>query len=136
MANIYAKSLTFPGLNNTYLFEQILNGCGDIMASDANIDDIKTPGKYYSGSVSHTSGLSGDIPTSTGFTLIVLNGYIDGRVYQYIFPNENTVFRRYFGGSTWSSWTSDGKALMVGADSYGDTLPSYGSEGRVFFKLT
>ena len=136
MAEIYAKSLTFPGLNNTYLFEQILNGCGTPLENGENIDEIKTTGKYLSGSMSETETLLGDVPVRTGFTMIVFCGYIEGRAYQYIFPNENTVYRRYFNGSAWSSWTADGQILKIATGSYGDTLPSYGDEGEVFFKLT
>lgn len=81
MAEIYAKSLTFPGLNNTYLFEQVLHGTGAPLENGENIDEIKTIGKYLSGSMSETETLLGDVPVRTGFTMIVFSGYIDGRVY-------------------------------------------------------
>ena len=79
------------------------------MTAGTNIDEIRTPGKYYSASTGRTASLNGSIPTNLGFGLIVLsqNGGVS-RSKQIIHPATTTStpieFQRVYTGSGWTSW--------------------------------
>lgn len=104
---------------------------GTAIPSNADLNTYRTPGVYISsgGSVSNT--LSNAPITGTGFKLIVIDGYISGRVIQFAAGNNNYWFHRYYNGSSWEDWamiydTSGTVALANGgtASNLSD-IPSY-----------
>lgn len=117
MAEIYAKSLTFPGLNNTYLFEQILSGAGTELVSGDCVNATKEPGKYVCYDGSTAAELLGDVPFNNEFTLIVMDGAItsaDEVKHQFAFePYYATILYRIYDGYGWTEW-SDLTALSGG----------------------
>ena len=133
MANIYAKSLTFPGLNNTYLFDQLFNGAGTKIQGSSCVNSLKTAGKYY---YENASTILGDIPYN-GFTVIIVleTGKTQDEVTQIAF-GADTVYMRSYDGQAWCGWSSFGGTFMVSNASYGSTVPTSGTEGQVFYKLT
>ena len=117
MAEIYAKSLTFPGLNNTYLFEQILSGSGTELVSGDCINATKEPGKYVCYDGSTAAELLGDVPFVNEFILIVMDGVINSAnevKHQLAFESSyGTILYRIYDGQGWTKW-SDLTALSGG----------------------
>lgn len=133
MANIYAKSLTFPGLNNTYLFaEELLHG-GTELEDYSCINSLKDSGRYY---YNDASMIEGDVPCN-GFTVIIVvqTGGGEGEVTQIAFGNYSMYIRSY-DGQEWTNWSSIGQKTAVSNTSYGSTVPTSGTEGQIFYKLT
>lgn len=134
MANIYAKSLTFPGLNNTYLFEQILKGAGTELVAGDCVNATKEPGKYVCYSASVASNLLGNVPFNDKFVLIVMDGAItsaDEEKHQFAFETSyGTILYRIYDGYDWTEW-SDLTALSGGRRlSANDDLNSCVAPGR------
>ena len=138
MAEVFAKSITFPGLDNTYLFETILNSDHDaenLIKENDDLNNYTTPGRYKcsGGNVAATIGNSPI--TGSGYILLVIQGYVNGRVWQIMLGNSNTLFIRAISGSDWESWFSFGDQIIATNYNYGSTLPTSNlNEGRIFFK--
>lgn len=132
MANIYAKSLTFPGLNNTYLFDQLFNGAGTELVPGDCVNATKEPGKYVCYETSAASELLGDVPFNNEFTLIVMDGAItsaDEVKHQFAFdPYYGTILYRIYDGYEWTEWSdltalSGGRKLSANDDLNDCTAP-------------
>ena len=133
MANIYAKSLTFPGLSNTYLFaEELLRG-GTELEEGSCVNGLKDSGRYY---YSDASTILGDVPC-IGYTVVIViqTGGGEGEVTQIAFGNYSMYIRSY-DGQAWNSWSSIGQETTLSSTAYGATVPTSGTEGQVFYKLT
>lgn len=87
----------------------ILGGVYTELVAGTNVDDIRGPGVYYSGSTTRTSSLEGSIPVSVGFSLIVItqNGSTN-RAKQILNPatttNTPAEYQRIYTGGGWSPW--------------------------------
>lgn len=80
---------------------------GTLIPNNSDMDNYKTPGKYYSPATANTSTMS-NTPVTGGFSLMVI---INGQdwINQYAVPvNGSTIKHRYFTGSTqtWSPWAT------------------------------
>ena len=133
MANIYAKSLTFPGLNNTYLFAEDLLRRGTELEDYSCVNGLKEPGRYY---YNDASMIEGDVPCND-FTVVIVvqTGGGEDEVTQIAFGNYSMYIRSY-DGQEWTEWSSIGQKTTVSSTSYGTTVPTSGTEGQVFYKLT
>lgn len=81
-----------------------VDGIGVSISSGENLDDYKTPGKYSVGSSTIAASLTNPPTTSTGFSMVVMDNYVDGRVIQIAVSNTNSIYERYFNGNSWSAW--------------------------------
>lgn len=87
----------------------VLGGVYTELVAGTNVDDIRGPGVYYSGSTTRTSSLEGSIPVSVGFSLIVItqNGSTN-RAKQILNPatttNTPAEYQRIYTGGGWSPW--------------------------------
>lgn len=79
-----------------------------------DLNNFTTPGIYISGSSGVASGLTNSPTTSSGFKLFVIDGYISGRVSQFVTTNNNNLFYRHFNGTSWDDW--DTLATKTGLD--------------------
>lgn len=87
----------------------VLGGFYIELDEGTNVDDLRVPGKYFSGSTSRTSSLGGSLPVTLGFSLIVIrqNGSTN-RAKQILNPatttNTPAEYQRIYTGSGWSPW--------------------------------
>ena len=117
----------------TQLDDRLQLTIGTSITSGSDLNTFKTPGKYYceSGTVAKT--LTNAPFSDAGFGLIVTDGYIDGRVYQIALLSTSTFRFRYFNGSNWTPWTYVLSNILP-SGTYGTSLPTAGTAGRIFFK--
>lgn len=91
------------------LLKILLGGVYTELVAGTNVDNIREPGVYYSGSTTRTSSLEGSIPVGVGFSLIVItqNGSTN-RAKQILNPatttNTPAEYQRIYTGSGWSPW--------------------------------
>ena len=74
--------------------------------SGDDLNNFKTPGIYISGDSSVSSTLVNAPVTGSGFKLFVIDGYINGRVSQFVTTNNNNLHYRQFNGTTWHIWNT------------------------------
>jgi len=115
-----------------YITDALL-GIGTKITDSSNLNNYTTPGKYYCGSGTNAATLTNAPMTSTGFGLIVVDGYIDGRVWQIALGTSGEIKIRYYSGSTWYGWYEN-LTNVLDDTTYGTSLPTAGTKGRVFFK--
>lgn len=110
----------------------VLSDNGTAISSNGNLDDYTTAGIYYA-TATVAASLS-NCPTTIGFKLVVEQGYNASRYVQTIYTgNKNSpiYFRKYTSG--WGIWMSP-LTNILDSSNYGDSLPSAGTAGRIFFK--
>lgn len=84
------------------------------LKSGDDLNNFKIPGIYISGASSVSSALVNAPTTGSGFKLFVIDGYISGRVSQFVTTNNNNLFTRQFNGTSWGDW--DTLATRAGLD--------------------
>jgi len=72
--------------------------------SGDDLNNYKTPGIYVSNDSTKSASLSNTPLTTTGFKLFVIDGYVNGRVTQFITGNNNRIYNRIYNGTDWSNW--------------------------------
>ena len=117
----------------TQLNNRLPINIGVAISNNDDLNNYKTPGKYYSGSGTTSATVTNAPTTSSGFGLIVMDGYYPGRVFQIALLNSGTMRMRYYDGSNWSQWASVLTNILP-SNSYGASLPTAGTAGRIFFK--
>lgn len=108
------------------------------IASNTDLNTITTVGAYRVGSSSVTQSLTNAPPvTNAGFRLHVIHtttsaGFIQIAIYNATAP---TIYVRVCGSSgTWGDWSKVLTSVLRSGYDYGDTLPTAGTAGRIFFK--
>lgn len=106
--------------------------------SGADLNTYTTVGAYRVGSLSVTQSLTNAPPvTNAGFRLHVIHtttsgGFIQMAIYNATAP---TIYVRVRGSSgTWGGWAKVLTSVLRSDYDYGDTLPTAGTAGRIFFK--
>lgn len=84
------------------------------LSSGDDLNNFKTSGIYISANSTTTSGIINAPTTGSGFKLFVIDGYISGRVSQFVTTNNNNLFTRQFNGTSWGDW--DTLATKAGLD--------------------
>ena len=74
--------------------------------SGDDLNNFKIPGIYISGASGVSSTLVNAPTTGSGFKLFVIDGYISGRVSQFVTTNNNNLHYRQFNGTSWGDWTT------------------------------
>lgn len=87
-----------------------LTSLGTSIPSNSNLDDYTTPGNYYSARGTTTNTLINAPLTGEGFRLVVMAGYVDERVHQFAFCNDDLIYLRMLRDGAWSNWTSLSKS--------------------------
>lgn len=80
-----------------------MSGGTSLVAGD-DLNNFKTPGNYISSSGSVSADILNAPLNSTGFKLIVIEGYSSAKFIQIAEANTNVMYHRYFNGSSWSDW--------------------------------
>ena len=114
-------------LNNRWNLATI----GTVIAENTDLNDMKTPGTYYS-TQANVSGFQ-NCPTTTGFKMVVMRGYSDGRYHQHVYPGGSTpnYFFRTFNGTSWSDWINlNGTSQYAAAAHYHTSLEVNGTGGK------
>lgn len=88
----------------TQLNDKLSLSGGTAIPSNADLNTYTTPGVYIAGGSSVANSLINPPFTSSGFKLIVIDGYISGRVIQFAVGNGNNWWHRYYSGSSWTEW--------------------------------
>ena len=108
------------------------------IANNTDLDTVTTVGAYRIASASVAASLTNAPPiTNAGFRLHVIHtttsaGFVQMAIYNNTVP---TIYARVCGSSgTWGSWAKVLTSVLRSGYDYGDTLPTAGTAGRIFFK--
>ena len=93
-----------------------------------NIDELKTPGKYFCENDSIAKTITGECPTLlSGFSLIVMDSH------QIALLPDNVIMTRFDDRTNWGPWTRMLTNILSDSD-YGTSWPDNATKGTIFFK--
>lgn len=131
--NTYATKTSINNIQEKLENAYMLNSSGTAINSGDDLDNYTTAGIYYA--VADVASTLTNKPTSVGFKLVVERGYTDDRVFQTVYSGtaSSPTYTRKLAGGTWSAWKRPLTNILYSYD-YGDSLPTAGIKGRIFFK--
>ena len=99
-----SENLITSGAVHTELNKKISFSGGTSLKSGDDLNDYTTPGIYIVGSSSIASGIVNGPLKGSGYKVTVIDGYISGRVTQFVTTNSNSLYYRQNNGSSWLDW--------------------------------
>lgn len=154
MANKPLKALTLPSLEGNVIYDLCPNWDNvenkpDIVGQFHKLDDATIQGEIFndyenniaSGAMSHAEGAHTIAASNNQHVQGTYNIEDANNIYAHVIGNGTGEHHRSnahtvdWSGNAWYAGTMTAQAMILGSISYGDTLPTTGVEGQLFFLI-